>query len=121
METSVTQSFIFNHDTNEITGYYNRIYPTNDIHIEGGLSITLDDNNGQSNIATATVNVEAGVYYIKTVDHGVAYGGAFTIRDNAYHNLKTNYKSSTLLIASGGTYTFNFNKTTGTLSVKKKT
>lgn len=114
-------SFIFNYETNEFSGHYDTLVPSNDLHIESAikLKITLDDNNGQSNIAAATANVEAGAYHFIVVDHGVTYGGNYIYRDNGYHTLNKKYRSAFLLVASGGTYSFTFNKTTGVLKVKK--
>ena len=43
-----------------------------DVHI-AGLNIVLDDNDGESNIATATATVAADTYQIKVYNYGVIY------------------------------------------------
>lgn len=51
--------------------------------------------------------------FITTVQHT-------QIVDSGTKNLKSSYTSNVTLIASGGTYTFSFDKTTGALKVTKK-
>ncbi|MCQ2514894.1 MAG: hypothetical protein MJ089_07395 [Ruminococcus sp.] len=113
-------SFIFNYDTNELFAHYDLNYEE-DFKLEGDFQDTeLNDNNGTSDIATATIQIDKGAYHFKINNKGVPLGGGYIINDNGYHLMKTDYKKDVLLIASGGTYKFTFNKTTGILDVKKE-
>lgn len=114
-----TYSFIYNHDTQKLTVSSYDPSSVNDVHLDGNLDLVLNDNSDQSNIATATTSVEVGVYGIKVFNYSKEHGGNFTIRDNGSKVLRTNYNACTWFIATGGTYTFSFNKTTGGLTVKK--
>lgn len=55
--------------------------------------------------------------FITTVQHNTI---GSKIVDSGTKNLKSSYTSNVTLIASGGTYTFSFDKTTGALKVTKK-
>ena len=90
-----------------------------DVHISGDFDLVLDDNDGESNIATGTTTLEEGTYSFKVYSYGTGYTLGERIVDNGTKNLKSSYKSNVTLIASGGTYTFEFNKTTGALVVTK--
>jgi hypothetical protein len=112
-------SFVFNYDTNELLAHWDLNYK-GDFALEGDFTNTeLNDNNGTSNIATATIEIDKGAYHFKINNNGVPLGGGYIINDNGYHLMKTDYKKDVLLIASGGTYKFTFNKTTGILDVSK--
>ena len=89
-----------------------------DVHI-AGLNIVLDDNNGESNIATATATVAADTYQIKVYNYGVIYTAGENLRDSGTKALKTHYTTPLNFTASGGDYFFSFNKTTGKLTVQK--
>ena len=89
-----------------------------DVHI-AGLNIVLDDNNGESNIATATATVAADTYQIKVYNYGVIYTTGENLKDSGSKNLKSFYTTPLNFTATGGTYTFTFNKTTGKLTVQK--
>lgn len=89
-----------------------------DVHI-AGLNIVLDDNDGESNIATATATVAADTYQIKVYNYGVIYTAGENLRDSGTKALKTHYTTPLNFTATGGTYTFTFNKTTGKLTVQK--
>ena len=89
-----------------------------DVHI-AGLNIVLDDNDGESNIATATATVAADTYQIKVYNYGVIYTLGENLRDSGTKGLKSFYSTPLNFTATGGTYTFSFNKTTGKLTVQK--
>ena len=91
-----------------------------DVHIAGDLKIVLDDNDGESNIATATATVAADTYQIKVYNYGVIYTLGENLRDSGTKGLKSFYSTPLNFTASGGTYTFTFNKNTGVFEVNKK-
>ena len=91
-----------------------------DVHIAGDLKIVLDDNDGESNIATATATVAADTYQIKVYNYGVIYTLGENLRDSSTKGLKSFYSTPLNFTASGGTYTFTFNKNTGVFEVNKK-
>lgn len=91
-----------------------------DVHISGeGINLVLNDNGGASNVATGTIKLSEGNYAFKVYNYGVAYTAGAKIVDSAVKNLKSSNTASVTLIASGGTYSFSFNKTTGQLTVSK--
>ena len=90
-----------------------------DVHI-AGLNIVLDDNDGESNIATATATVAADTYQIKVYNYGVIYTLGENLRDSGTKGLKSFYSTPLNFTASGGTYTFTFNKNTGVFEMNKK-
>ena len=61
-----------------------------DVHI-AGLNIVLDDNDGESNIATATATVAADTYQIKVYNYGVIYTTGENLKDSGSKNLKSFY------------------------------
>nr|WP_304365179.1 hypothetical protein [Ruminococcus bromii] len=83
-------------------------------------TLVLDDKGGESNVAKGTVKLSEGTYSFKVYNYGTAYTIGSKIVDSGTKNLKSSYTSNVTLIASGGTYTFSFNKTTGALKVTKK-
>ena len=91
-----------------------------DVHIAGDLKIVLDDNDGESNIATATATVAADTYQIKVYNYGVIYTLGENLRDSGTKGLKSFYSTPLNFTASGGTYTFTFNKNTGVFEMNKK-
>ena len=91
-----------------------------DVHIAGDLKIVLDDNDGESNIATATATVAADTYQIKVYNYGVIYTLGENLRDSGTKGFKSFYSTPLNFTASGGTYTFTFNKNTGVFEVNKK-
>ena len=90
-----------------------------DVHIAGGIKLVLNDNNGESNIATATAAIAADTYQIKVYNYGVIYTTGENLKDSGSKNLKSFYTTPLNFTATGGTYTFTFNKTTGKLTVQK--
>ena len=91
-----------------------------DVHVAGDFNLVLNDNDGESDIATGTVTLAAGTYGFKVYNYGVVYTIGETINDSASKNLKNFYTKPLTLNAKGGTYSFTFNKTTGKLTVEKK-
>lgn len=120
-------SLIFNSETNELIGGRDYDTATNVIHIYGDMcdsdssGIILYDNENKNNLATATIELEEGAYFFKVYNRGVAYGGDYVINDSGSRILRNEFNSSTLFVASGGTYRFIFNKTTGVLIIYKWT
>lgn len=80
----------------------------------------LDDKGGESNVAVGKVKLGEGTYSFKIYNYGTAYTIGEKIVDRGTKNLKSSYTSNVTLIASGGTYTFSFDKTTGALKVTNK-
>ena len=109
--TGGTYTFTLNTKTKKlVVGYVpTKDEKADDVHVSGDINLVLDDKGGESNVAKGTVKLSEGTYTIgsKIVDSGTK-------------NLKSSYTSNVTLIASGGTYTFSFNKTTGALKVTKK-
>ncbi|MBQ4529457.1 MAG: PT domain-containing protein, partial [Lachnospiraceae bacterium] len=88
-----------------------------DVHLSGDINLVLDDNNGDSNIATGTITLTEGTYAFKVFNYGLAVTVGSKITDKGTKKLYGNYSTPLTLIASGGTYTFSFNKTTNELTV----
>ncbi len=74
----------------------------------------------RANVAKGTVKLSEGTYSFKVYNYGTAYTIGSKIVDSGTKNLKSSYTSNVTLIASGGTYTFSFDKTTGALKVSNK-
>jgi hypothetical protein len=89
-----------------------------DVHLSGEINLVLDDNNGDSNIATGTVKLAEGTYAFKVYNYGQAVTVGGKITDNGTKKLFGNYSTPLTLIASGGTYTFSFNKTTNEITIE---
>ncbi len=122
---SESWGLVFNAKTNTITGvnsakvtnYINKVWLSS--FGKHQLRLELSDNNGADNIATATKELSAGIYQFNVYNDDKFYGGDFYIKDSGGNTLKSSYKSLVTFNATGGTYTFSFNKTTGALAVKK--
>ncbi len=74
-------------------------------------------------VVSVTMELEAGTYSFKMIYLGQWYGNSGIIEDTTKATSSTGWEMSTLvgdnctLLASGGTYTFNFNKSTKMLEV----
>ncbi|MEF2920334.1 MAG: leucine-rich repeat protein [Acutalibacteraceae bacterium] len=101
----------------------NEIAPPNDnIHIVGCYgfnNIELDDNNGESNLATGTITLKKGIYSFKLYNHGVAYGSNSTYYNKGTRTLNSSFILPSVLVADGGKYSFTFDKTTGKLAIMR--
>ena len=119
--TGGTYTFTLNTETKKlIVGYVpSKDEKTDDVHVSGDVNLVLDDNGGESNIATGTVILEEGTYSFKVFNYGVGFTAGAKIVDSGTKALKSSYKSNITLVATGGTYEFSFNKTTGSLTVTK--
>ncbi len=119
--TGGTYTFTYNTDTKRLIVGYTPVKDeaVDDVHISGDFDLVLDDNDGNSNVAVATKTLAEGTYSFKVYNYGVAYTLGEKIVDSGLKNLSNAYKSNVTLIATGGSYTFSFNKTTGQLIVKK--
>ena len=120
--TGGTYTFTLNTKTKKlVVGYVPaKDEKADDVHVSGDINLVLDDKGGESNVAKGTVKLGEGTYSFKIYNYGTAYTIGEKIVDSGVKNLKSSYTSNVTLIASGGTYTFNFNKTTGALTVTKK-
>ena len=120
--TGGTYTFTLNTTTKKlVVGYVPaKDEKTDDVHVSGDVNLVLDDNGGDSNVATGTTKLEEGTYSFKIYNYGTAYTIGSKIVDSGTKNLKSSYTANVTLIASGGTYEFSFNKTTGSLTVTKK-
>lgn len=120
--TGGTYTFTLNTKTKKlVVGYVpTKDEKADDVHVSGDINLVLDDKGGESNVAKGTVKLSEGTYSFKVYNYGTAYTIGSKIVDSGTKNLKSSYTSNVTLIASGGTYTFSFNKTTGALKVTKK-
>ena len=120
-------TFTFNHETNQISAvesYHNAAAePKDSIHIVGGefdkFKLNLDDNNGESNIATGTITLEKGIYPFKLYNRGVAYGSNSIYYNKGTRTLNSSFILPSVLVAEGGRYKFNFEKSTGRLFIHR--
>lgn len=116
-----TYTFTLNTATNKLLISHHPIQneATDDVHISGDFSLYMDDNNGDSNIATGTTTLDVGAYSFKVYNYGTVYTAGTKINDKGTKELKSSYSTAATLVASGGEYKFTFNKTTGALTVEK--
>ena len=120
--TGGTYTFTLNTATNRLQiGCVSSVGEANDdVHVSGdGLQLVLDDNGGANDVAVGEITLAEGNYSFKIYNYGVAYTAGAKIVDSATKTLKSSNVSSVTLIATGGTYSFSFNKTNGQLTVKK--
>ena len=120
--TGGTYTFTLNTKTKKlVVGYVPaKDEKADDVHVSGDINLVLDDKGGESNVAKGTVKLGEGTYSFKIYNYGTAYTTGAKIVDSGSKNLKSSYTANATLIATGGTYTFSFNKTTGALTVTKK-
>ena len=120
--TGGTYTFTLNTKTKKlVVGYVPaKDEKADDVHVSGDINLVLDDKGGESNVAKGTVKLGEGTYSFKIYNYGTAYTTGAKIVDSGTKNLKSSYTANATLIATGGTYTFSFNKTTGALTVTKK-
>ena len=120
--TGGTYTFTLNTKTKKlVVGYVPaKDEKADDVHVSGDINLVLDDKGGESNVAKGTVKLGEGTYSFKIYNYGTAYTTGAKIVDSGTKNLKSSYTANATLIATGGTYTFSFNKTTGALTVSKK-
>lgn len=118
-------TFIFDQATNEFTTkkaipHSKDIEIRNNIHIaSGNFELELDDNNGQSDIATGIITLEKGIYPFKLYNHGVAYGSNSIYHNKGTRTLNSSFILPSVLVADGGRYKFNFEKSTGRLFIHR--
>lgn len=120
--TGGTYTFTLNTKTKKlIVGYAPaKDEKADDVHVSGDINLVLDDKGGESNVAVGKVKLGEGTYSFKIYSYGTAYTIGEKIVDSGAKNLRSSYTSNVTLIASGGTYTFSFDKTTGALKVTNK-
>ena len=120
--TGGTYTFTLNTKTKKlVVGYVPaKDEKADDVHLSGDINLVLDDKGGESNVANGTVKLGEGTYSFKIYNYGTAYTTGAKIVDSGTKSLKSSYTANVTLIATGGTYTFSFNKTTGALTVTKK-
>ena len=120
--TGGTYTFTLNTKTKKlVVGYVPaKDEKADDVHLSGDINLVLDDKGGESNVANGTVKLGEGTYSFKIYNYGTAYTTGAKIVDSGTKSLKSSYTANVTLIATGGTYTFSFNKTTGSLTVTKK-
>ena len=120
--TGGTYKFTINTTTKKlVVGYVPaKDEKADDVHVSGDINLVLDDKGGESNVANGTVKLGEGTYSFKIYNYGTAYTTGAKIVDSGTKNFKSSYTANATLIATGGTYTFSFNKTTGSLTVTKK-
>lgn len=120
--TGGTYTFTLNTKTKKlVVGYVPaKDEKADDVHVSGDINLVLDDKGGESNVAKGTVKLSEGTYSFKVYNYGTAYTIGSKIVDSGAKTLKSSYSANVTLIASGGTYTFSFDKTTGALKVSNK-
>lgn len=120
--TGGTYTFTLNTKTKKlVVGYAPaKDEKADDVHVSGDINLVLDDKGGESNVAVGKVKLGEGTYSFKIYSYGTAYTIGEKIVDSGAKTLKSSYTSNVTLIASGGTYTFSFDKTTGALKVSNK-
>ena len=120
--TGGTYTFTLNTKTKKlVVGYVPaKDEKADDVHVSGDINLVLDDKGGESNVAKGTVKLSEGTYSFKIYNYGTAYTIGSKIVDSGAKTLKSSYSANVTLIASGGTYTFSFDKTTGALKVTNK-
>ena len=120
--TGGTYTFTLNTKTKKlIVGYAPaKDEKADDVHVSGDINLVLDDKGGESNVAVGKVKLGEGTYSFKIYSYGTAYTIGEKIVDSGAKNLRSSYTPNVTLIASGGTYTFSFDKTTGALKVTNK-
>ena len=120
--TGGTYTFTLNTKTKKlIVGYAPaKDEKADDVHVSGDINLVLDDKGGESNVAVGKVKLGEGTYSFKIYSYGTAYTIGEKIVDSGAKNLRSSYTANVTLIASGGTYTFSFDKTTGALKVSNK-
>lgn len=120
--TGGTYTFTLNTKTKKlVVGYVPaKDEKADDVHVSGDINLVLDDKGGESNVAKGTVKLSEGTYSFKVYNYGTAYTIGSKIVDSGAKTLKSSYSANVTLIASGGTYTFSFDKTTGELKVSNK-
>ncbi|MEF2919327.1 MAG: hypothetical protein U0O22_02525, partial [Acutalibacteraceae bacterium] len=89
-----------------------------DVHLSGDIDLVLDDNDGSNDVATATKTLAEGTYSFKVYNYGQALTSGVKIADAGTKKLYGNYTTPVTLVATGGTYTFSFNKTTNEITVE---
>ena len=118
-------TFIFDQATNEFTAK-KTISQNKDIEfknniriVSGNFELELDDNNGESNIATGTITLAKGIYPFKLYNRGVAYGSNSIYYNKGTRTLNSSFILPSVLVAEGGRYKFNFEKSTGRLFIHR--
>ena len=117
-------TFIFNHDTNEIS--VKEIIDNKESFRDGGIYVTggdfnfhLNDNKGESDIATGTITLKKGAYSFKVYNRGVPCGSNSIYYNAGTRTLNPNFMLPSVLYASGGKYKFTFEKSTGRLFIHR--
>ena len=117
-------TFIFDQETNQLSIKYindkKDVGSTDTIHVTGkDFNLDLDDNNGESDIATGTITLKKGAYSFKLYNRGVACGSNSIYFDKGTRTLNPNFMLPSVLYASGGKYKFTFEKSTGRLFIHR--
>ncbi len=119
--TGGNYTFTLNTSTNKLLIKHSPVKDeaVDDVHLSGDVNIVLDDDGGNSDVATATTTLTEGTYSFKLYNYGQALTAGVKITDSGTKKLYGNYTTPLTLIVSGGTYTIAFNKTTNELTVEK--
>ena len=117
-------TFILNTETNKLIIRHTPTdnETTTDVHISGTFNLVLNDKSAtgeELTTATGTITLTGGCYTFKVYNYSTAYTANTVINDKATKNLSSKYTTPVTLNATGGTYRFTFNKTTGALIVSK--
>lgn len=96
---------------------YDKKLPTH--YLTGDLHTILSDVPGNSKMAVGSTYLEKGTYKFKVSANKTDYGYSKVVNDSTTGTLsfKTTYSSSVTLNATGGTYTFSYNKSTNGLII----
>ncbi|MEF2919997.1 MAG: leucine-rich repeat domain-containing protein [Acutalibacteraceae bacterium] len=117
-------TFIFNRETNQLSvrqvNDKRDLGSTDTIHVTGDdFNLDLDDNNGESDMATGTITLKKGYYSFKVYNRGVACGSNSIYYNAGTRTLSPNFMLPSVLYASGGKYKFTFEKSTGRLFIHR--
>lgn len=111
--TGGTYAFTFD----EATGMLTVVKKAEGVSVIGDIKLNLEKSTGTK--YTATTELAAGTYKIKVSDGDNEYGKGIAFTDKLNAVLKTTWKASATMTATGGEYTFTFDTATGTLTVGK--
>ncbi len=119
--TGGNYTFTLNTSTNKLLINHSPVKDEaiDDVHLSGDVNLVLDDNGGSSDVATGTVALTEGTYSFKLYNYGQALTAGVKVTDEGTKTLYGNYTTPLTLIATGGTYTFSFDKTTNELTIEK--
>lgn len=109
-------TFRYNAETNKLVIFH---FPLEEkVSVYGDINLDLQSADGVK--YTGTTTLAAGTYSFRIDDFGTSYCFGGTQTDYIYNiTYSKDYASATTFIATGGTYTFTYNKNTHVVNVNK--